>query len=97
MKHSAFIRLLLRVGFVKVGRKSNEVAIIKGEWQFTHPLVIRWPFCAPSWKTFSYLLRYGPRVYRFRNLPGVASSKPGRLLPARWGGGVLGFEFGDRG
>lgn len=90
MKHSAFIRMLLRIGFVKVGRKSQEVAIIDGEWQFTHPQVIRWPFCAPSWKTFSYLLRCGPRVYRFRNLPG-------RLLPARWGGGVLGFEFGDRG
>ncbi len=58
---------------------------------------VSWPFRAPPWHMFVYYLRYGPRAYRFRNLPGVVKWKPGRLLPRRWGFGVLGFEFGDRG
>lgn len=36
--------------------------------------------------------------YIFRNLPGVIKWRKGRLLPVRWGFGLMGLiEFGDRG
>lgn len=37
------------------------------------------------------------RFYCFKNLPGVIKWERGRLLPRRWGFGVCGIEFGDRG
>lgn len=94
----AVIRFLLWVGFVKFGRKSslarqNEA----GEWEWAHPETIIWPFHAPPRHVFIYHVKAGPRVYRFRNRPGVIKRLPGRLLPMRWGFGVCGFEFGDRG
>ena len=77
----AHIRFLLWVGFVKFDNDDR----------------ICWPFKAPPLHMFRHYLRFGPRVYRFRNLPGVIKWLPGRLLPKRWGFGILGFEFGDRG
>lgn len=81
------IRFLLWVGFVA---KRHDGTIV-------------WPFHVPSRAVFWHHLKYGSwtgafkRVYIFRNLPGVIKWVPGRLLPRRWGFGVCGFEFGDRG
>lgn len=58
---------------------------------------ISWPFHCPPRHVFMHHLKHDRRPYRFRNLPGVIKWLPGRLLPHRWGGGWLGFEFGDRG
>lgn len=62
---------------------------------------IAWPFHAPPAHVFWLHLKHGgsvfPRFYVFRNLPGVIKWVPGRLLPRRWGFGICGFEFGDRG
>lgn len=61
------------------------------------------PFHVPPMHTFKkwsyfkgHCLFHGP-FYVFRNLPGVIDRLPGRVLPRRWGFGVYGFEFGDRG
>jgi len=98
----AVIRFLLWVGFVKFGRKSNvidlDIYVQTGRYEYLYPEAIVWPFDAPSWPSFKWHLRCpGQRVYVFRNLPGVIKWLPGRLLPMRWGFGICGFEFGDRG
>ena len=37
-------------------------------------------------------------IYVFRTLPGYVKWRQGRLLPWRWGFGIMGLiEFGDRG
>lgn len=99
-----FITLLLRIGFVKWGRKSCVCDLrADGTWSYRFPEQIIWPFHAPPlWqlKKPVFWLRWywsiGP-VYRFKNLKGVIKWVPGRLLPRRWGFGICGFEFGDRG
>jgi hypothetical protein len=58
---------------------------------------IDWPFHTPPAWLWQYHLHHNWKPYLFRNLPGVIKWKKGRLLPRRWGGGWLGFEFGDRG
>lgn len=64
---------------------------------------IRWPFKVPprhvfsSWRSFYGYCRFWGGPYVFRNLPHVITWIPGRLLPRRWGFGLWGFEFGDRG
>lgn len=80
------IKLLLRVGLVK--RRDGKIV---------------WPFHAPpshvftSWKMFrGHCTFWGP-FYLLRNPPECLKWLPGRLLPRRWGFGVFGFEFGDRG
>lgn len=75
------IKLLLWIGFVTR----------------CHDGLIHWPFHKPTKYTFLFYLKHDKKPYRFRNLPGVVKWIPGRLLPRRWGGGWLGFEFGDRG
>lgn len=75
------IKFLLWVGFV-AKRQDGSIA---------------WPFHTPPMHVFMYQVRRDRKPYRFRNLPGVIKWVPGRLLPRRWGGGWLGFEFGDRG
>jgi len=59
------------------------------------------PFSGTTWPHFYMTIRRGgkawPRFYVFRNAPGVIKWRKGRLLPVRWGFGVCGFEFGDRG
>lgn len=75
------IKFLLWVGFIR--RREDGT--------------IRWPFSVPPRHVRKFLWRHGPRVYAFRNLPGVVKWVPGRLLPRRWGFGICGFEFGDRG
>lgn len=95
--YSAPIRFLLWVGFVKIGRKNNKVTVHEHGYQWVHPEKILWPFRAPPRHVFRFQLKYGPRFYVFRNLPGVIKWAPGRLLPLRWGFGVCGFELGDRG
>lgn len=75
------VRLLLRIGLVAL-RGNGTIA---------------WPWSWPRWDIFVMYLRYGPRLYLFRNLRGVVKWVPGRLLPRRWGFGICGFEFGDRG
>lgn len=82
------MKLLLWIGFVR--RKDDGS--------------IRWPFHAPPrWhyrdRCAGLRATWGmqPGVYVFRNLPGVIKWEPGRLLPRRWGFGICGFEFGDRG
>ena len=82
------IRLLLWIGFVRYKHVGG---------------AIRWPFyVAPrhcwAWKSVRVNWLLGERVYVFRNLPHVVKWTPGRLLPRRWGFGILGLiEFGDRG
>ena len=94
--YSAQIRFLLWVGLVKIGRKSAQIDLKTGE--YTNPEQIIWPFSVPPLHIIRYCLKCkGQRIYRFRNLPGVIKYVPGRLLPLRWGFGILGFEFGDRG
>lgn len=92
-----FIRFLLWVGFVKFGRGPYGFCIQSGQTTPLYSERIIWPFHAPPWHRFVYYLRAGPRVYVFRNLPGVIKWLPGRVLPMRWGFGICGFEFGDRG
>ena len=58
---------------------------------------ICWPFHVSPMYVVRYYITHGPRVYRFKNLPGAIKWIPGRLLPWRWGFGVCGIEFGDRG
>jgi hypothetical protein len=75
------IKLLLVIGFV--AKRSDGS--------------ISWPFHAPPMWVFIHMLKHERMPYRFKNLPGVRKYIPGRMLPRRWGGGWLGFEFGDRG
>lgn len=100
----AVIRFLLWVGFVKFGRRSITATLgEKGELLWDDTEEIKWPFGMPpkwafrSWRDFRANCRMFGYVYRFKNLPGVIKWLPGRLLPMRWGFGVCGFEFGDRG
>lgn len=46
---------------------------------------------------YIYRCRFCGPFYIFRNRPGLIRRIPGRMLPRRWGFGVYGFEFGDRG
>lgn len=99
------IRFLLWVGFVKVGRKSNVCDIDKetGALTYRYPETIIWPFHVSPWWQIKLMVKHGrqggpmPRFYRFKNLPGIIKWREGRLLPVRWGFGICGFEFGDRG
>lgn len=84
------ISLLLRIGFIRRKRDGT----------------IRWPVSISPWWMWRAALRHPVKVvrlsggcfYTFRNLPGVIKWEPGRMLPRRWGFGVLGLiEFGDRG
>ena len=99
----AVIRFLLWVGFVKFGRKSSVCHYVNDKLEYIHPEQIIWPFHAPpawafrSWRDFRVCYRTWGLFYVFRNHPGVIKWLPGRLLPMRWGFGVCGFEFGDRG
>ncbi len=85
----AIINLLLRIGLVT--RRYDGT--------------IRWPLhFAPWWQwkmLFTHpinLWKLSNGFYLFRNLPGVIKWREGRLLPRRWGFGVMGLiEFGDRG
>lgn len=80
-------RFLLWVGFIRLRPDGS----------------IRWPFSAPpshvfrSWRSFYHWCRWIGPFYVFRNKPHVIKWEKGRLLPRRWGFGVFGFEFGDRG
>lgn len=62
---------------------------------------IRWPLSfAPAWLWRHPLraARLGGWFYLFRNAPGVIKWRKGRMLPIRWGVGLMGLiEFGDRG
>lgn len=90
------IALLLWIGFVR--RETN------GK--------IRWPFHSSPWWIWKAHFRNGLRkLFRrptyirsmggwfgfFRNRPEFVKWEHGRLLPARWGFYIVGFEFGDRG
>lgn len=65
---------------------------------------ICWPLHFAPWHMWKAVIRSrGLRrmhgwFYVFRNVPGVIKWQEGRLLPRRWGFGILGLiEFGDRG
>ncbi len=65
---------------------------------------IRWPVkFAPAWvfksrREFIAWVRCHGWFYVFRNLPHVIKWEEGRLLPRRWGFGIMGLiEIGDRG
>lgn len=82
------MRLLLRVGVVR--RRADGT--------------ISWPIhFAPAhvwrdWKSLRAWVRFCGWFYAFRNPPGVIKWLPGRLLPRRWGFGIMGLiEIGDRG
>lgn len=79
------IRVLLKIGLV---RRRDDGSI-------------RWPFhVAPAWMWRQPLrtARAWGWFYVFRNLPGVIKWEPGRLLPRRWGFGIMGLiEVGSRG
>lgn len=85
---SAPIRFLLWVGFVNISNSFPAPGTRPG---------IRWPFSAPPMRNFWTWRRTWGTFYVFRNQPGVIKWLPGRLLPRRWGFGICGFEFGDRG
>lgn len=92
------IKFLLWLGFVKWGRKSTVCDIAAdGQIVYRYPVQIIWPFHMSPWWIIRHHVRFGPRVYVFRNVPGIIKWEPGRVLPRRWGIGVCGFEFGDRG
>ena len=105
MQHpSAPIKLLLRVGLVSWGRRNSACRFnyATGELEYLHPIQISWPLhLAPlwMWKSPWVCIQVGGWFYVFRNLPGVLKWREGRLLPIRWGFGILGglVEFGDRG
>lgn len=86
-KRNWFIRLLVWIGIVRIREDDT----------------IRWPVhIAPkhcwSWGHTRAMWIMHQRLYTFSNLPGVIKWVPGRLLPRRWGFGILGLiEFGDRG
>lgn len=76
------VKLLIWIGITR--RKQNGALFV--------------PFHIPSYDMFRFHCSSpGNRFYVFRNLPGVIKWTPGRLLPRRWGFGICGFEFGDRG
>lgn len=76
------VAILLRIGLVSMDYDGD----------------IRWPFHMPEyWGMFWFHIKSGPWVYIFRNHPGVVKWQENRFLPRRWGFGVIGFEFGDRG
>jgi hypothetical protein len=80
------IRFLLWVGLV--ARKHN------GKIAYPFHVPPRW--CWRSWRDFKAYARFCGGFYVFRN-KGARKWVPGRLLPRRWGFGIYGFEFGDRG
>lgn len=85
---NAPLRLLLRIGLV--ARRTDGS--------------IRWPVHVAPWWLWRATIRH-PGLHRlhkffyvFRNRPGFIKWIDGRLLPRRWGFGILGLiEFGDRG
>lgn len=102
------IKFLLWVGFVKVGRTSTQIVLIDtlkphDGYRYVYPEQIIWPFRVPPLWQLKHPIRHLRyywhigMVYRFKNLPGVIKWRKGRLLPVRWGFGICGFEFGDRG
>lgn len=62
---------------------------------------IVYPFhVAPHWRWQHPILsaQVSGWFYVFHNLPGVVKWEKGRMLPRRWGFGIMGLiEFGDRG
>lgn len=83
------INVLLRIGIIARNSRTGK---------------IDWPiYFAPRWvwRDWRYLrgwMRSNGVFYVFRNKPGVIKWIPGRLLPHRWGFGILGLiEIGDRG
>lgn len=96
-------QFLLLVGFVKIGRKSTACRYDKttGTLTYIYPERIVWPFhVAPAWiwRHPIVSLRMCGFFYVFRNMHGVVKYREGRLLPIRWGFGIMGLvEFGDRG
>lgn len=80
------IELLLWIGIIRIDEKK-----------------IVWPIKFPpghvfrSWHGFIGYCRFWGGPYVFRNASYVKKWIPGRLLPRRWGFGLWGFEFGDRG
>lgn len=97
-KHNFAIRLLLRVGLVRIHTGYGLVS----EAEKKKDTVI-WPFyIAPrhnwDWRLVRYHWRTRNRVYVFRNPAGFVKWQEGRILPRRWGFGILCLiEFGDRG
>jgi hypothetical protein len=98
---SKFTCWLERIGLVTVIYKS-----MPEYYPFCRPVgtYIIAPFHWPiKWKGegwieyFTRLPKMHGWFYLFRNRPGVIKWLPGRMLPRRWGFGILGFEFGDRG
>lgn len=95
--------LLLRIGLIKMGRKSY---VCKYNYEteqldYIYPEQIIFPFhIAPLWiwKHPIVSVKMSGWFYIFRNLKGVIKYREGRLLPIRWGFGIMGLiEFGDRG
>ena len=82
------LRFLLWLGFV--ARSSDKVTI-----DFPFHMPPRHAF--KTWRCFKHHCQFHGPFYIFRNRPGVIKWIPGRLLPRRWGFGIYGFEFGDRG
>ena len=84
---NAIIRLLIWIGLTS--RLPNGKLFVP----FNGPARHHWR----SWRDLWAYMRFNGPFYVFRNRPGVVKWIPGRLLPRRWGFGVFGFEFGDRG
>lgn len=80
------ISLLLRIGLVTHNRQTGRILwplSFSPLWMWRHPI------------TTANLCGW---FYVFRNLPGVIKWREGRILPIRWGFGIMGLiEFGDRG
>ena len=66
--------------------------------KYTVPLHVAPKHVWTDWPSFRATVRTNKLFYVFRNLPHVVKWKEGRLLPRRWGFGILGLiEIGDRG
>lgn len=81
------LQVLCRIGFIRRDMYTRRVV---------------WPISIAPWHMWVTLFWHGgkrpwARIGLFRNLPHVQKWIPGRLLPARWGFFILGFEVGDRG
>ena len=81
-------QFFLWTGLVARNRRTGKI-----DFPFNGPPM--WVFEGGFRALWAYMKFHGA-FYVFRNKH-VNGRAPGRLLPWRWGFGIYGFEFGDRG
>lgn len=99
-KHNAFIKALLWIGLVRLHTGYG----LQSEAEEKKGTVV-WPIKIAPWWMWAAMFKHPKAMsktwglfYVFRNRSGVVKWEKDRLLPRRWGFGILGLiEFGDRG